>query len=453
MKRFVAHFAVIASVFVFYANVFAGPTMVQGNVSGIWDVSGSPYLAIDNCTVQNGQVLTIEPGVTVILSADVSINVYGQIIAVGNQSHHILFEGTNENYPWEQLYIYGNGSVPPTSEFKYCDFRDAKKALYVYIQGHVDNAWTTMQVNIFNCTFANSVDTAIYGEAYGRNIYQFRTPRRRHAKLNPIIEQCIFEGTNRGIELYIHGSCNAWCGAAASNPIIRNCIFYDLAGPAFNMLQASRCSGAPEFTNNTVVDCNKGALLNDPFDATIKNNIFFENSTAVERTGSLSGAVFFNCFFNNDIDFEGYPSGYGTVVMENNNGEPCDIGFNIFIDPLFVDAENANYQLTTSSPCIDAGDSNSPYFDTCFPPSLGTEINDMGAYGGPGACQWENCNGDFDSDLDIDGSDLSVFAADFGRTDCSGDCEGDFDENGNIDRSDLAVFAADFGRTDCPFHE
>ena len=60
------------------------------------------------------------------------------------------------------------------------------------------------------------------------------------------------------------------------------------------------------------------------------------------------------------------------------------------------------------------------------------------------------CEGDFDGDGDVDGSDLAVFAADFGRTDCSGDCEGDFDRNNDVDDSDLAVFAADFGRTDCP---
>jgi len=29
-------------------------------------------------------------------------------------------------------------------------------------------------------------------------------------------------------------------------------------------------------------------------------------------------------------------------------------------------------------------------------------------------------------------------------------CEGDFDDDGDVDGSDLAVFAADFGRTDCP---
>ena len=59
------------------------------------------------------------------------------------------------------------------------------------------------------------------------------------------------------------------------------------------------------------------------------------------------------------------------------------------------------------------------------------------------------CPGDFDHDGDVDGSDLAVFAADFGRTDCDGDCQGDFDDDGDVDGSDLAVFAADFGRTDC----
>ena len=60
--------------------------------------------------------------------------------------------------------------------------------------------------------------------------------------------------------------------------------------------------------------------------------------------------------------------------------------------------------------------------------------------------------GDFDADGDVDGSDLAVFAADLGRTDCAIEppCEGDFDGDNDLDGSDRAVFAADFGRTDCP---
>ena len=59
------------------------------------------------------------------------------------------------------------------------------------------------------------------------------------------------------------------------------------------------------------------------------------------------------------------------------------------------------------------------------------------------------CKGDFDGDCDVDGGDLSVFTADFGRTDCIDDCKGDFDGDNDMDGSDLAVFAANFGRTDC----
>lgn len=62
------------------------------------------------------------------------------------------------------------------------------------------------------------------------------------------------------------------------------------------------------------------------------------------------------------------------------------------------------------------------------------------------------CEGDFDSDGDVDGSDLAIFSADFGRTDCASEpiCAGDLDNDGDADGSDLATFSADFGRVNCP---
>jgi hypothetical protein len=65
-----------------------------------------------------------------------------------------------------------------------------------------------------------------------------------------------------------------------------------------------------------------------------------------------------------------------------------------------------------------------------------------------GMCSYPLC--DFDGDGDFDGADLAVCAADFGRDDCCGDCPADFDGDGDVDGSDLAVFADDFGRTECP---
>ena len=62
------------------------------------------------------------------------------------------------------------------------------------------------------------------------------------------------------------------------------------------------------------------------------------------------------------------------------------------------------------------------------------------------------CEGDFKCDRDVDGSDLAIFAADFGRTNCDTApfCDGDFDGDDDVEGPDLAIIAADFGRRDCP---
>ena len=61
------------------------------------------------------------------------------------------------------------------------------------------------------------------------------------------------------------------------------------------------------------------------------------------------------------------------------------------------------------------------------------------------------CEGDFDNDGDVDGTDLGIFSPGFGRVDCSlaNFCDGDFDGDGDVDGTDLGTFSADFGRTDC----
>ena len=56
------------------------------------------------------------------------------------------------------------------------------------------------------------------------------------------------------------------------------------------------------------------------------------------------------------------------------------------------------------------------------------------------------CEGDFDQDCNVDGSDLATFATCY----ASGDLLADLSDNGNVGPEDLAIFAADFGRTDCP---
>ena len=102
---------------------------------------------------------------------------------------------------------------------------------------------------------------------------------------------------------------------------------------------------------------------------------------------------------------------------------------------MFEDRENGDFHLQAQSPCIDKGTNYAPELpdkDKDGKPRVidgngdGEAIVDMGAYE-----FGDMCEGDFDSDRDVDGSDLAIFAA--GGTGIT-----------------LEDFAADFGRTNCP---
>lgn len=118
---------------------------------------------------------------------------------------------------------------------------------------------------------------------------------------------------------------------------------------------------------------------------------------------------------------------------------------NIEADPLFTGPDD--FHLESGSPCIDAGDPDPLSADDCFPPSMGTEHNDMGAFGGPGACGFMGCP-DLDLDLYQDiacgGSDCDDSNPDINPSgeehcdeidwDCTGDpFDKDIDEDGFID--------------------
>ena len=351
---------VIVFVLFTYVSFAFSDTPVGGTCTGTWDLAGSPYLVTQDCVVPQYEQLTINPGVTVILGDNLSINVTGQLIAVGTQTQHITFTSPNESTTWNRIYFdsYGIDTGSPPSEFKYCDFTKAQTAIYMYVRGRLSDYYsppgiTLMQIRITNCTFSN-LETAIYGYAYGAT----RLPQgdRFHARLDPVIEKCVFDSTAQGIDMQITGSCSAPCASGSSYPIVRNCIFDSLPGTAFNMqlpADPARTQGAPVFSNNTIIGCNQGVFVSTPFDATITNNIFYGNTLAVQRTGIASESAYYNCLYGNGTDFDGYPSTYGDIVMVNANGDPCDIGFNIFMDPLLVSLTDPH--LISSSPCIDAG--------------------------------------------------------------------------------------------------
>ena len=186
------------------------------------------------------------------------------------------------------------------------------------------------------------------------------------------------------------------------------------------------------------------------------------SGVGIDLYGSASEVSFYNNIIwgNTDSDYEiaiNNPGGgaANTVYAYNNDFDPgrvfgtfTDEADNINTDPLFVDAASGNYNLSLGSPCIDAGDAAAPGLpDTDFEGDariLGLTV-DVGAdeYHATG-------NIDIDGDGDFDGLDLYLFISAFDSSlgDPNYNINADLYYDGVVDASDLSIFAAEFGKID-----
>ncbi len=179
-----------------------------------------------------------------------------------------------------------------------------------------------------------------------------------------LIDNCLFsENISYG------GSSAIDCWTA--DPLIINCTFFD------NISYGWATIGIWDSSNPIIFDCivsnntGTGFTFHSQAQATIEYCNCYENSS-----GSFGGSV---------------PSGLGTIVQVNSNGDPCDIYYNIYLDPEFIDSPDLDLNLSETSPCIDAGiidttGLNLPLYDLDGNPRIvdgngdGIAIIDMGCY-------------------------------------------------------------------------
>jgi len=121
----------------------------------------------------------------------------------------------------------------------------------------------------------------------------------------------------------------------------------------------------------------------NPMDATLRNCIFNGDNDNQPIHVFAQGAIRFDAAY---CDLEGGREGF-----QIGDGVESIIGDgNIDSDPLFVDPDNGDFHLSENSPCIDAGDPNSPhdpdgtradmgafYFAHFLPPEVAGQIADV----------------------------------------------------------------------------
>ena len=294
-------------------------TFVCGNVSGTWSLTGSPYIATCNLTVPSGQTLIIQPGVTIIMGQGLNMTVNGNIVADGTAAQRITIRGALGSFYFDKIQINYTGGAQ--SRFVNCSISDAINALSLDIPTDA-----IMAPQIPSCIFSNCTDTCIVEDAMANDWF--------HPILNGSIQNCRFHSSSNAIQLtvggYGHSCYGGYCtGQGAISQVIANNLFQNLSGIAIAIKVNAEYEARP--SNPKVV-----------------NNVFLQCAVGMQKTGSapdFNEEITYNCFYNNQTNFVGYPAGvYGTICCVNPNGTPCDLVNNIFENPLFC--ETTNYTLS-----------------------------------------------------------------------------------------------------------
>lgn len=382
-------------------------TEVSGNQCGTW--SGEVHIVADVIVPEN-ESLTLEPGTSVISDGYFGITVLGDLYAIGDEDARITFTIADttgySDYDnakagaWKGIAF----SKPGIVRLSYCDFSYGKTmkdgdggAMRVFFANDFEVSHCTFHhntmrkrggaiyaensiINVDNCEVYDNFGTGFEGSYCWGVGFQF-------LKCDVTIHDVVFHDNSSDVA-YGGGmnidSCNMVmenavfynnCAVNAAGLGIQRCKEYNVKVSnmlAYNNLVVHYGGGLaiatsdPELNNLTIVNnyCGGGggAGMQTAFNAcpTLNNCIFWGNhaiyelisDTAEYYMGSQIWLWGSDCYpvFNNGLVQYGLDSIVGTEYMTDDQYNNM-----LDVDPLFVDMEAHDYQLTADSPCIDSG--------------------------------------------------------------------------------------------------
>jgi len=191
-------FLTAACILLMAAGLSAQTVIPGGDVSGTWDLAGSPYQVEGEITIPSGQTLTIDAGVTVEFQGHYKFIVDGTIMANGTEENQITFTAANTTAGWHSLRF---NIAPAGSELTWCIFE--------------------------------------YGRATGTTVVDKRGGAIYLDTSGPTISRCIFQNNSANWG----GGIYSW----SSSPLIENCNFYMNDAPDATF---TNVGGAPQIINS-----------------------------------------------------------------------------------------------------------------------------------------------------------------------------------------------------------
>ena len=384
-------------------TVAPAQTDVSGNLyTQTWTAAGSPYRITGSVMVVNSNVITIEPGVDVLFDADVALNVLGSIRAVGTETDSIRF------------------LLGLAAQFGGICFSntDSSTFHYVRVSGAVADMSTpynaihanSIRLGLSDCVFTGN--SGVQSSSYGGCLYfgggaKVTMDRCRVANNSAIM---------RGGGLYVNGAT-----LTATNTVIEN----NTAGPTSS-------SGAGLYSADSqvkLVDCvisgnDCGSGSGGAAYVTGTNTVSLERCLIVNNAANLGGGVYAgtggtveitNCTITGNGDgaantadgiylyTDATVTAVNTILWGNEDGDwygtgtlnasysdvgTAATGDGVFSDdPQFNDAANGDYTLSIESPCVNAGDPDSPFDPDLSPADIGVFPTDQGPALRVGDCE------------------------------------------------------------------
>ncbi len=208
---------------------------------------------------------------------------------------------------------------------------------------------------------------------------------------SPHVKNCLIKNNS-----CVSAGGGAFLCYRSSNPIIENCTIVENTAPSVNPLPIG----------NGIYGMIGGGIYVDGSHVTLTNSIVWGNVAG--RNGDQIAVIDIQGPSSITVSYSDVQGGVSEIY---NHGSAVNwLAGNIDLNPLFLDA--GDYHLQSCSPCIDKGDSVSPYSSEPLP--NGALIN-MGAYGNTAEAT------DSSQIIDDDGDGFSECENDCDDTPCPGD--------------------------------
>jgi parallel beta-helix repeat protein len=333
-------------------DIAATPTILGGNSMGGFSVFGANNAVIDGFIITGGKAPIIAPEALIgpgIYADSITITIKNNLIT-GNNAAGIYLRTCNATILNNT--IAANGQAGIFLEKNSAVFIQRNK-IYQNMAAGINVGGTELsKIMISNNALHNNKRAAINATWATGTIRNNLIYENGHAGVRAaatpmlIINNTITKNELAGVSI----------GEALVDTIIAT-------GPTSNTLNTNTTSlQAPEIKNNIITHNGEAGIHANG--SGYSHNLLFANNKA---QGFHPDFLWYT-----RLQFGGYED---IVGLEKSK--------HILADPLFVNPDQHDYHLQPDSPAIDAGDPDVSFNDANFGPSLGSDQNDMGAYGGP----------------------------------------------------------------------